>query len=380
MKVTLKTVQLQEVCDILSRFVSKHSTLPILENIYIKGSGDSIVLRATDMEKYVNIALDATVEWEWALTVSAKMFTDFIKALDDEHVILSIDQSKDKLSIKTINDDFSMKGIPAQEYVAIPDVRSENEITLDAKSITTWIAKVEYAVTEKNFSPVLTWIFVRVKNYNDQNYMVFVWTDSFRLAEYKIPVSASTPTFDLIIPKTNCNDVKRVLEHYIAQWGSEVVMKFADNLISFSMNVNGISLTTTSLLIQWSFPEYDNENIIPTTAQTKVQVDKNNLEKAIRKISIITRDINNYISLQCTVDAINVLSWETDKWDAHSAVSAVMQWENVTLWLNGKYVSDFIRAITSNDIRLHIVNADKPVVMYDSSDDAYRYVVRPLVK
>jgi DNA polymerase-3 subunit beta len=253
-------------------------------------------------------------------------------------------------------------------------------MTLEAKSITTWISKVEYAVTEKNFSPVLTGIFVRVKSYNDQNYMVFVWTDSFRLAEYKIPVSSSTPTFDLIIPKTNCNDVKRVLEHFIAQGGSEITMKFADNLISFSMNINWLSLTTTSLLIQWSFPEYDNENIIPTSAQTKVQVDKNNLEKAIRKISIITRDINNYISLQCTSDTINVLSWETDKWDAQSAVSAVMQWDAVTLWLNGKYVSDFIRAITSNDIRLHIVNADKPVVMYDSSDDAYRYVVRPLVK
>jgi DNA polymerase III sliding clamp (beta) subunit (PCNA family) len=62
MKVTLKTVQLQEVCDILSRFVSKHSTLPILENIYIKGSGDVIVLRATDMEKYVNVSIEATIE------------------------------------------------------------------------------------------------------------------------------------------------------------------------------------------------------------------------------------------------------------------------------------------------------------------------------
>jgi DNA polymerase III sliding clamp (beta) subunit (PCNA family) len=66
-------------------------------------------------------------------------------------------------------------------------------------------------------------------------------------------------------------------------------------------------------LIQGSFPEYDNENIIPTSAQTKVQVDKNNLEKAIRKISIITRDINNYIMLQCTADGVHVQSGETDK-------------------------------------------------------------------
>ncbi len=380
MKVTLQTAQLQEVCDIITRFVSKHSTLPILENVYIKWAGDQLILRATDMEKYVNVQVKATIDAEGALTVNAKMFTDIIKALDDEHVTLTVDQSKDKLTIKTASDDFSMKGIPAQEYVAIPEVRSDNAISLDAKHITTGIGKVEYAVTEKNFSPVLTGIFARIKSYENQQYLVFVGTDSFRLAEYKIPLSGSTPAFELIIPKTNCNDIKKVLEYYIAQGGQEVTMKFADNLISFTMDINGLSLTTTSLLIQGSFPEYDNENIIPTSAQTKVQVEKNGLEKAIRKISIITRDINNYISLQCSADSLHVQSGETDKGDAHSSVPAVMQWEAVTLGLNGKYVSDFIRAIAWSDIRLHIVNADKPVVLFDASDDAYRYVVRPLVK
>lgn len=380
MKVTLKTAQLQEVCDIISRFVSKHSTLPILENVYIKWSGDHLILRATDMEKYVNIQVEAQIDAEGALTVNAKMFSDFIKTLDDEYVTLHVDQSKDKLSIKTTSDDFSMKGIPAQEYVAIPEVRSDNAITLDAKNVTTGIGKVEFAVTEKNFSPVLTGIFVRVKAYEDQQYLVFVGTDSFRLAEYKIPLGGNTPTFELIIPKTNCNDIKKVIEYYTAQGGAEVTMKYADNLISFTMDINWLLLTTTSLLIQGLFPEYDNENIIPTSAQTKVQVDKNNLEKAIRKISIITRDINNYIMLQCSSDTLHIQSGETDKWDAHSSIAAVTQWEAVTLWLNGKYVSDFIRSTNGNDIRLNIVNADKPVVMYDTTDDAYRYVVRPLVK
>jgi DNA polymerase III sliding clamp (beta) subunit (PCNA family) len=207
-----------------------------------------------------------------------------------------------------------------------------------------------------------------------------VGTDSFRLAEYKIPLGWVNQAFELIIPKTNCNDIKRVIEYYTAQGWNEISMKYADNLISFSMDINGLSLTTTSLLIQWTFPEYDNENIIPTSAQTKVQVDKNTLEKAIRKISIITRDSNNYTLFQCNSDQLHVQSGETDKWDAHSSLQSVMQGEQVSLWLNGKYISDFIRSIQWNDIRLHIVNSDKPVVMFDATDDAYRYVVRPLVK
>jgi DNA polymerase III subunit beta len=373
MKVTLNTAQLQDMCDIISRFVSKHSTLPILENVYIKWSGDQFVMRATDMEKYVHVSFTAHIIEEGALTVNAKMFTDIIKALDDEHVTIAIDTQKDSLTIKTVSDNFSMKGIPAQEYVAIPEVRSENSVTLDAKHVTSGIGKVEYAVTEKNFSPVLTGIFVRTKEYNGQQYLVFVGTDSFRLAEYKIPVSGLSQWFELIIPKTNCNDLKKVIEYYISQGGQEITMKHADNLICFTMDINGVSLTTT-------FPEYDNENIIPTLANAKLQVDKSNLDKAIRKIQIITRDINNYISLNCQEATLIVQSGETDKGDAQSSLLSVMQGDPVVLGLNGKYVADFIRAIGSPDIRMHIVNSEKPVVMYDTQDDAYRYVVRPLIK
>ncbi len=64
MKVTLPVAQLQEVMDLVSRFVSKHSTLPILENIYIKGNIDTIVFRATDMEKYIEIEIPAKLNDE----------------------------------------------------------------------------------------------------------------------------------------------------------------------------------------------------------------------------------------------------------------------------------------------------------------------------
>ena len=36
MKVALSVKALQEIMDMMSRFVSKHATLPILENVYIK--------------------------------------------------------------------------------------------------------------------------------------------------------------------------------------------------------------------------------------------------------------------------------------------------------------------------------------------------------
>jgi DNA polymerase III sliding clamp (beta) subunit (PCNA family) len=64
MKVTLEVAALQEVMDLVGRFVSRHATLPILENVYIKASIDTILFRATDMEKYIEMELPAKLDDE----------------------------------------------------------------------------------------------------------------------------------------------------------------------------------------------------------------------------------------------------------------------------------------------------------------------------
>ena len=49
MKITLDIARLNDIIDISSRFVSKNSTLPILQNIYLKASMDNtLIVRATD--------------------------------------------------------------------------------------------------------------------------------------------------------------------------------------------------------------------------------------------------------------------------------------------------------------------------------------------
>jgi DNA polymerase III sliding clamp (beta) subunit (PCNA family) len=64
MKVTLQVNALKEVMDLVGRFVSRHATLPILENVYIKANIDTIMFRATDMEKYIEIELPAKLDDE----------------------------------------------------------------------------------------------------------------------------------------------------------------------------------------------------------------------------------------------------------------------------------------------------------------------------
>ena len=64
MKITIETAKLMEIIDLGLRFVSKNATLPILQNFYFKASIDALILRATDMEKYVEIEIPCKVSME----------------------------------------------------------------------------------------------------------------------------------------------------------------------------------------------------------------------------------------------------------------------------------------------------------------------------
>lgn len=377
---TVWVKKLQEIMDLMTRFVSKHSTLPVLENVYINWSIDKLIFRGTDMEKYIQISLQCQIEKEWALTVNAKTFFDIVRSLDDEQVQLVMDETKDILFIRWINDNFSVKGIPATEYVAVPEVQDSNSLSLPAKEFSQWVAKVEYSVTERNFSPVLTWVLLRLKEQEGQQFMIFVWTDSYRLAEYKIPLSNAFPPVDIIIPKLTILDIKKVSDYFLEHGGQDIVVTFSDNLLSCSFELDDMKISTTSILVKGNFPDYDNENIIPRTFNTTIAVDKDLLDKAIKKISILTRDMNFYLDIQILDGKIILSSWETDKWAAKTEIPANIKWELLGFGVNGKYLAEFIKNVEDPYVTFNIVNWEKPFLAKDLSYEHYTYVVRPFVK
>jgi len=375
MKITIQTVKLIDVIDIATRFVAKNATLPILQNLYLKASIDSLLLRATDMEKYVEMELPCKVKVEWSITVNAKTFSDIIRTIEEENIEMSVDQKSQVMTIKSAKDVFDINWISASEYVALPEVPKDNSIKLDAQLFADGISKVEYAVTEKNFSPVLTWVFMKFKWDN----IAFVWTDSFRLAEFKTKNGWDNWDFGLIVPKTTMTDIQKIAEYAIANESEEITIQYSDNLIAFQLNVKDIKIMATSLLIQWNFPDYDKEDIMPKTFNTKILVDKNLCEKAIRKIQILTRDINNFIQIETEKDSISISSWKTDKWAGNTSIPAIIEWTSLSFWINGRYITDFIKTIKWDELLFNVIDSQKPLIIMDKNDSSYKYVVRPLI-
>ncbi len=382
MIVTLSTDKLKEILDLTSRFVSRHSTLPILENVYIKGNIDTLLFKATDMEKYIELEIPANIESEGAITVNAKMFLEIVKMIDDEQIKLIVDEDNDVITIKTSSDEFKLKWIPASEYVASPSIEDGKQFRISSEIFLKWIEKVEYAVTEKNFAPVLTGILIRLKKEENGNKLIFVWTDSFRLAEYKVDYvdELNEEKIDTIIPKVNIWEITRVVKFGLDKWLESIDVIISENLVWFKIEVEDYKIFVSSIVIQWDFPNYENESVIPTQFNTKVTVDAEVLEKAIKKVLTFTKAENNFVEIIFQTDGAVVSSWLTDIGEGKTKIPAVVDWQEISIGINGKYILEFLKVVEGQQININIVDSERPVVFKDILDDKYTYVVRPLIK
>jgi len=379
MKIVIEVAKLNNIIDISSRFVAKNATLPILQNIYLKASIDSLIIRATDMEKYVEIEAPCEIKVEWAITINAKTFSDIMKTIEDKQVEISVDPQTNIMTIHSGKDNFEINGIAASEYVALPDVPQDNKVTLDTQSLSQWIEKVEYSVTEKNFSPVLTGILMKSKEENWQKNLVFVWTDSFRLTEYKTNWTINWDDFSLIIPKVSITDIKRISDYAFDKECENVEVKYSDNLIAFEFEIEDMKILATSLLIQWNFPDYEREEVMPKTFNTTLTVNKSDCEKAIKKIWILTRDINNFIQIEVENGIATISSGKTDKWTWKTNIPVLLEWDEVTFGINGRYITDFIKTMDAEEIIFNIVDNQKPMILQNKDNTNYNCVVRPLI-
>jgi DNA polymerase III sliding clamp (beta) subunit (PCNA family) len=61
-----------------------------------------------------------------------------------------------------------------------------------------------------------------------------------------------------------------------------------------------MKIFVSSILIQGDFPNYENESVIPSQFNTKVVVEKDILEKAIKKVLTFTKSENNFVELNIT--------------------------------------------------------------------------------
>ncbi len=366
MKITILKENLSKGLNVIGRIVSTRGSLEVLSNILIKTDKGRVCLSATNLEVGINYMVGAKVEKEGAITVPARLFTEFINSLPGEKITLELEG--DTLHSKADNYEANIKGISADEFPLIPEIKTNKVFSLKNSALREAINLVGFAAAMDDTRPVLAGVYMKI----DGSKVTLATTDSYRLAEKVIDLgNEKAKKTEIIIPAKTLLELGRIL----GELDSNEVVKVYLSESQILFEANGLDFI--SRLIEGQFPNY--KQIIPENSDTKAKVSKDELASAVKIASLFARENANSIKVAVkSKGKVEVDSGGSQVGDNTAKITAVVTGKDTEASFNGKYIMDALNAIRESDINLEISGKLNPGVIKTTKDKNYIYIIMPL--
>jgi DNA polymerase-3 subunit beta len=244
---------------------------------------------------------------------------------------------------------------------------SGTDFEIEAKKLTEGIKMVYYSSSVSNIKPEISSVFM----YSTPDNLVFVSTDSFRLAEKKIKMRGLEESLRILLPLKNVTEILKIF----GEFQGLIKVRFNKNQISFSAE----NIYLTSRVIDGIFPDY--RQIIPKDSSTEAVVLKQDLLNAL-KLSNIFSDKFNQVNLKILPKEkiFELSSANNDIGENKTNLDAVLNGENIELSFNYKYFLDCFVSINTDSVSIKFSGDDKPIVISPISDSSFTYLIMPMNK
>ncbi len=366
MKVTLLKENLSKGLNIISRIVSTRGSLEVLGNILIKTEKGRVCLSATNLEVGINYRLGAKVDSEGAITVPARLFSEFINSLPNEKITLEL--NGDTLISKSENYESNIKGISADEFPLIPEIKTGKVMDIKSSDLRKAILLAAFAAAIDDSRPVLAGVYLKV----DGSKVTLAATDSYRLAEKVVNVkSGKTKKEELILPAKTLLELARILGEFKEDLNVGVYL--SDNQILFETD----GLDFISRLIEGQFPNY--RQIIPESSDTKTIVPKEELLTAVKIASLFARENANNIKVSMkSKGVLEVDSGGSQVGQNKAKIKAHVEGKDGEASFNGKYIIDVLNNLSAKEVSFEISGKLNPGIIRTPNDKGYIYIIMPL--
>ncbi len=366
MRCEISFEKLKQAVSLAERTAGKRTTLPVLSCILIDIRKNTAVFKATNLDVGVEIEVPVKTDGEGIFAVPAHVISSFLTQVDNKEQIVRLEPVSGNLHISLSKSKGVVKTVPPEDFPAIPTVSEAKTIQFPTDVLIKGFKSVWYSASVSNVKPELSSVYV----YKDAESVVFAATDSFRLAEKRIPLPKGADIDDMLIPFKNSVEITRMLEAL----GTTVSMSSNKNLVSFE--ANGIKIT--SRIINGVFPDY--KQIIPKGCVTEAVVLKQDLINTLKVSSVFSDTFNQvHFALDPKKKAFNVETRNSDVGENKSDIDAAMTGEPIEINFNCKYISDSFQSIDADSLSLQFNGKNKPLVIRPvSGDQNFLYLVMPM--
>ncbi len=359
--------------SLVGRAAATRTTLPITNNILLASDQSRLKLAATNLEMAISCWIGAKIEEEGAITVPARLLTEFISSLPNDKIDISLSPRSKTLKLKCARFEARISGVDAKDFPPIPKIEDGVSTKVEADALRQAIGQVVFAAAIDESRPVLTGVDAEF----DGELLTLAAADGFRLAVYKLPLAEPVkPKAKVIIPARTLSELNR-----LATDQEEAITITADtNKGQILFRLKNIELV--SQLVQGSFPQYS--QLIPQSYTTRAVVDVSQFQMATKTAAIFARDGGGIVRLVMTPGSgtapgrLTVSARSEEIGDDVGEIDATVEGEEAKIAFNGKYLTDVLGVLREQQVALEVTTASSPGVIRPVGVDNYIHVIMPM--
>jgi len=373
MKLSCLQENLNRGLGVVGRAVATRTTLPITNNVLLATDQSRLKLVATNLEMAISYWIGAKVEEEGAITVPARLLTEFVNSLPNDKIDISLSSRTKTLGLKCARFEARISGVDAKDFPPIPMVEEGITTQVEVEALRQGISQVVFAAASEESRPVLTGIDAQF----DNDVLTLAAADGFRLAVYKLPLASPvSQQAEVIIPARTMAELSRLMPD-----GEEKV----DIIVNPNKSQALFRMKDTELvsqLVQGTFPQY--AQLIPQSYNTRAVVDIAEFLQATKTAAIFARDGSGIVRLvmasggELTPGKLTVSARSEEIGDDVGEIDAVVEGEEAKIAFNGRYLIDVLGVLHEPQVALETTNPSSPGVIRPVGVDNYVHVVMPM--
>lgn len=352
------------------RAVGTKSTLPVLSNVLMI-AGDGLQLVGNNLEVRCAVKCGALVEESGSTTIPWKALYDYVSALPNDTITLSLDALTQRLTVSCRGSSYVFLCIDADEFPSSPPDDDTVEVgSLTPENLFYLAQQVLYAAADEHTNPILQGVHI-IKN--DSGWL-FEAIDGYRLA------IASKPSDKQSRFSRNAENALKLTIPANALALFDKVFDDQDDLILISRTERGVTLRTAnsdtvlySRTIDGSFPDLVRFLPPADSAVSEPTLHTAELLNALKRAKQVADKGGNIVEVYADGGVVTIRSVVPELATANEKLDTVEGCAKASVGLNIRYVMEMIAAQHGETATLVIGTPNTPV--YIKSEHEFHLVM-----
>ena len=363
MRFTVNTRELNEAVATVIKAMPSHSSMPVLEGIYISAFDQKLFMKCSDLSLQIETEIPAFVEEEGGAVMPGSLFAQLVRKLSGESVEISSEKRSVRIKSGYVNTTLQVNSI--DDYPEMLKVEDEFSADIECSKLKSMIRQTIFAISLEDTKPILNGVCME---FGEDNTLKMIALDGFRLAIRRERVENCTGAKKAVVPGRVMNEISNI----ISNGEEKIKLVFSRTHIKLDFGYTKL----TARLLDGEYVPYS--GILPKQFATHAVVNCAELQASTERASLLSNEAKSNMIKYSFAEEMLTVTAASEKGNISDQVPIRLFGQPIDIAFNGKYVLNVTHVVDDESFYMRMNNSVTPCVIEPMEGDSYYYMILPV--